>query len=275
MKPLLKWAGGKRHIAPTIEKNLPMNWSKGRFYEPFLGGAAMFLHLKPSNAYLSDVNAALISFYCEVRDRPDKLFRAISDIAKKFDGFDEAGKLRYYLRLREDFNSQKAAQRKPELFYSLNKLCFNGLYRENSKGDFNVPFGKKTSFPAVSKFDFLSASEVFKDAKLLVSDFEETVASASRGDFVYFDPPYIPLDATSNFTAYSSGGFGPDSQQRLAELLRLLKKRGVKAMVSNSSTDLTREIYSGFRLEEISAPRMVSAQSRGRGSVKELLIMNY
>lgn len=275
MKPLLKWAGGKRHIAPTIEQNLPSAWNQGKFYEPFLGGAAMYFYLKPHKAFLTDVNVALISFYTDLRDRPEELFKAISKIAKRFDGLDETGKLEYYLKLREDFNSCEPQLRKSELFYALNKLCFNGLYRENSKGGFNVPFGKKSAFPSLSKSDFSLASEVLQDATLGVSDFEQAVRSAGPGDFVYFDPPYIPIDATSNFTSYSSGGFGLDPQERLAELLKLLKKRGVKAMVSNSSTDLTRRVYSGLRLVEISAPRMVSAQSSGRGQVKELLIMNY
>jgi DNA adenine methylase len=275
MKPLLKWAGGKRHIASVIEANLPSTWGKGRFYEPFLGGAAISLHLRPSKASLSDVNAGLIAFYSEVRDRPGHLFKAISKIADKFDGLAADEKLGYYLNLREEFNSSEPSQRKPELFYALNKLCFNGLYRENSKGGFNVPFGKKTSFPSIVETDFTMVSEVLKKSELSVADFETAVESAKSGDFVYFDPPYIPLKATSSFTAYSSEGFGIDSQKRLADLLIDLKRRGVGAMVSNSSADLTHEIYSGSRIVEITAPRMVSAQSSGRGHVKELLIMNY
>lgn len=275
MKPLLKWAGGKRHIASVIEANLPPTWGKGRFYEPFLGGAAISLHLRPSKASLSDVNAGLIAFYSEVRDRPGQLFKAIREIAETFDNLSADEKLAYYLSLRQEFNATEPSERKPELFYALNKLCFNGLYRENSKGGFNVPFGKKTSFPGFVQADFTMVSEVLKKSELYVADFETAVESAERGDFVYFDPPYVPLKATSSFTTYSSEGFGIESQQRLANLLNDLKRRGVGAMVSNSSAELTHEIYSGARIVEITAPRMVSAQSSGRGHVKELLIMNY
>jgi DNA adenine methylase len=161
------------------------------------------------------------------------------------------------------------------LFFVLNKLCFNGLYRENSKGLFNVPFGKKESFPELDQDLFAHASIVFQKAKIYVADFEASLKSAKSGDFVYLDPPYIPLDATSSFTSYSSGGFGLDSQERLARVMGELAQKGVRAMLSNSATPLTGKIYKGFRFVEIQAPRMVSAKAAGRGQIAELLIMNY
>jgi len=275
MKPLLKWAGGKRHIASTLETHLPSDWAKGMFYEPFLGGAAMFFHLEPKKATLSDVNAALIAFYRDLRDHPEELFSGISNLANHFDAMDEGLKTDFYLQLREEFNSLTPTTRKSELFYALNKLCFNGLYRENSKGKFNVPFGKKKSFPILSLPDFLEAADRLMDVKLETSDFEHTARQARAGDFIYFDPPYIPIDSTSNFTSYSSGGFDLSSQERLASLMKTLRDNGVKAMLSNSSTPLTVETYSGLRQVAISAPRMVSAKSSGRGRIDELIIMNY
>lgn len=275
MKPLLKWAGGKRHIVPVLESYLPSDWDSGVYFEPFLGGAAFFLNLSPNAARLSDVNPWLVGFYTDVQKQPKALFAQIAKYAQNFDELDPEAKKDYYLQLRTKFNSSKVSLDSSALFYVLNKLCFNGLYRENSKGAFNVPFGQKKTFPALVEADFVDASAAFKSATVELSDFEKTVSTAMPGDFVYFDPPYIPLTATSSFTSYSSEGFGVDAQKRLAATMHELKERGVKAMLSNSAAELTSQIYAGLRQEIISAPRMVSAKASGRGQVNELLIMNY
>ena len=276
MKPLIKWAGGKRHIASVIEEHLPANWDHGTYFEPFLGGAAIFLHLQPKKASLSDVNARLISFYHHVKLDNDSLIAQIGKISKKFDSTVTSEKLSMYLELRQKFNSSTTTTiQTSALFFALNQLCFNGLYRENARGSFNVPFGKKEKFPPPDLVAFEQASSVFGGAKIHVSDFETALRPAKSGDFVYLDPPYIPKDATSNFTAYSSGGFGLDAQHRLAALMSELTKKGVRVMLSNSSTPLTKEIYKGFRAVEIKAPRMLSARATGRGQISELLVMNY
>lgn len=275
MKPLLKWAGGKRHIAHTLEQHLPSDWSAGSYYEPFLGGAAFFLHLKPPRAVVADLNPWLVRFYTDVREKPKELVSGIRAIAGAFDGNPPDSKKDFYLSLRTEFNESDVSLESSVLLYALNKLCFNGLYRENSKGKFNVPFGQKARFPSFSEEDFLMASEMLSETNIKLSDFEETVSGASKGDFVYFDPPYVPVSATSSFTSYSSEGFGSDAQIRLAATMLELKKKGVRAMTSNSFTDLTSEIYGGLRQETILAPRMVSASAAGRGEIKELLIMNY
>ncbi len=275
MKPLLKWAGGKRHIADVLEAHLPRDWNSGAYFEPFLGGAALFLHLAPKHSHLSDVNSKLIGFYREVRDNPDGLFNSIETVADKFDSLPDRDKREFFLELRCDFNNSQDAQELPTLFYSLNKLCFNGLYRENSKGEFNVPFGQKKSFPRPNRADFLDVAARLAGSELQVADFEHTIAQCKPGDFVYFDPPYIPVNPTSSFTSYSSEGFGLRDQNRLAQTLIDLGQRGVKAMLSNSFTPLTAEIYSGLRHVKISAPRMVSANGAGRGMIDELLVMNY
>ena len=276
MKPLIKWAGGKRHIASVIETHLPADWDKGTYFEPFIGGAAIYLYLQPKKAILSDVNEKLVGFYKNVSSDPSNLEKQVRLEAQKFDATPADAKLTTYLNFREEFNNSPVGSLKTSaLFFVLNKLCFNGLYRENSSGAFNVPFGKKTKFPEIDEALFSEVSKLFQSAKILVSDFEKALKSAKAGDFVYLDPPYIPVDATSSFTSYSSGGFGLDAQERLAETMRDLAERGVKAMLSNSSTPMTRKIYKGFRFVEISAPRMVSAKSSGRGQIAELLIMNY
>jgi DNA adenine methylase len=275
MKPLLKWAGGKRHIAHTLERHIPEDWSSGTYFEPFLGGAALFLHLKPGSAVVADLNPWLVRFYKDVRDVPQKLLDGIQTLADSFDSAPIEYKKDFYLDVRAKFNDLQPSIHSSVLFFALNKLCFNGLYRENSKGKFNVPFGKKLKFPSIMFEDFLAASRLLAVTSIAVADFVETVERASEGDFVYFDPPYIPLSATASFTSYSSEGFGLDSQRRLASTMLNLQERGVRAMTSNSFTDLTAEIYGSMRQEVVLAPRMVSARASGRGEVKELLIMNY
>lgn len=275
MKPLLKWAGGKRHISPILEQHLPPDWDKGVYFEPFIGGAAFFLHLNSPKAHLADINPWLIRFYKDVKTKPKELFDEIVKYSKKFDSLGQDERLAFYLKIRDKFNNSEVSLDSSALFYVLNKLCFNGLYRENSKGKFNVPFGQKKTFPALVEDDFFRVSLALKGSKIELSDFEKTVSNAVKGDFVYFDPPYVPVNLTANFTSYSSGGFGLDSQERLAATMVELKRRGVKAMLSNSATSVTEEIFSGLRQVVISAPRMVSAKASGRGPIDELLIMNY
>jgi DNA adenine methylase len=275
MKPLLKWAGGKRHIVPVLEHFLPSDWNTGIYFEPFLGGAALFLHLAPAKASLADVNPWLIGFYKDVQKQPGELYELIQKYAAEFDGLDQSEKRDFYLNLRAKFNASEVGLDSSALFYVINKLCFNGLYRENSKGAFNVPFGQKKQFPALVESDFFAASSALSGRQIELSDFEKTVSKAVAGDFVYFDPPYIPLTATASFTSYSSEGFGLEAQKRLASTMHELKDRGVRAMLSNSATELTAEIYAGLRQETISAPRMVSAKASGRGQIDELLIMNF
>lgn len=275
MKPLLKWAGGKRHIANILQDLLPSDWNQGAYIEPFVGGAALFLHLEPQNARIADVNKWLIRFYRDVKSQPNELLDEISKISVEFNTATLDEKKGLYLQTRSQFNLSEPSLLSSARFYALNKLCFNGLYRENARGEFNVPFGQKKVFPEVSVDDFLEVSKVLATTEIELSDFGDTAAHAEPGDFVYFDPPYVPLTPTSSFTSYSSGGFGLESQRKLAETVRELGNKGVRAMVSNSATNLTSEIFDGLRQVTISAPRMVSANSSGRGNVDELVIMNY
>jgi len=276
VKPLLKWAGGKRHIAGELFKSFPEDWNEGRYFEPFIGGAAMFLHLKPLQAKISDLNPRLVGFYTHVKSRPTELLEFIDGLIESFESKPEDSKNDYYLNLRKKFNaSSPESLESAALLYVINKLCFNGLYRENSKGVFNVPFGWKKKFPEFPHDDFFEASKTFSDTEISNQDFGNAVESAVAGDFVYFDPPYIPVKATSNFTSYSSSGFGVKDQMRLASLMFKLKTIGVKSICSNSETPLTREIYSGLDSVTIQAPRMVSARASGRGHVTELIIKNF
>lgn len=275
MKPLLKWAGGKRAIAPVIAAHLPNDWNHGTYFEPFFGGGAMFLHLHPKQAVLSDMNSHLISFYQAVKGDWLGLVDQIQVLKEEFDVADLQSKSNVFYTMRDRFNDPANTKEHAALLYALNKLCFNGLFRVNSKGNFNVPFGHKKVFPDIDIQNFEAVSQRFLSSQIRHCDFEAAVAGAARGDFVYFDPPYIPLTETSNFTGYAVDGFGIDEQKRLASLMYVLKKRGVKSVLSNSATKLTEEVFSGFRQEKIQAPRMVSASGAGRGTVDELLVFNF
>lgn len=276
MKPLLKWAGGKRHIAQELIALFPQNWREGHFFEPFFGGGAVFLEIQPSHATISDLNVRLVGFYEHVKKAPQDLIEGIRQLAEGFDSSEDEAKVDYFLKLRKNFNNLNPHSiESASHLYALNKLCFNGLYRENSKGEFNVPFGRKSKFPNFEDSDFEAVSKILKETKIMNCDFEETIIGAKEGDFVYFDPPYIPINQTSSFTSYQSEGFSLEDQKRLASLLLTLKKKHIKAMCSNSDTKITREIFSKSNIRQINAPRMVSAKSSGRGMIKELVITNY
>lgn len=275
MKPLLKWAGGKRQIAPLIQQHMPRDWEQGTYFEPFFGGGAVFLQLMPQKSQISDINPWLIGFYEDVRDRPGALVDEIRGIATGFDALDPLGKQKYYLDIRSRFNAESRSLQSSSMFFALNKLCFNGLYRENSRGHFNVPFGQKKEFPPVNEKDFIEVSLALSRTNILLADFERATLEAQKGDFVYLDPPYIPLTPTASFTSYSSTGFGLDAQTRLAETMSNLRDKGVRVMMSNSFTPTTERIFSDFRQVVISAPRNVGAKSSSRGSVSELLVMSY
>jgi len=276
VKPLLKWAGGKRHIADELFKSFPICWNSGRYFEPFIGGAAMYLHLKPVCAKISDVNARLVNFYQQVKSNHIALIHMIDELVIDFNSKTEEAKNDHYLQIRKRFNeSVPESLESAALLYVINKLCFNGLYRENSKGGFNVPFGKRKRFPEFSPKDFFEAAKILSDTEIVNQDFADAVADVRYGDFVYFDPPYIPLTTTSSFTTYNSAGFGIGQQKKLADTMSELKSLGVKSICSNSDTQLTREIFSAHQIDTILAPRMVSASASGRGNVSELVIRNF
>ena len=276
VKPLIKWAGGKRQIAPELFSRFPSEWNHGTYVEPFIGGGAMFLHVAPRRALIADLNSRLYGFYLQVKTNPENLYTGILEIADEFNRTEEAKKKDFYLSLRSTYNqSAEDSFESAILLYVLNKLCFNGLYRENSKGSFNVPFGQKKKLSYLDEEELLSVSKALSETTILNADFEMTIEKAVQGDFVYLDPPYIPIDATSSFTSYHSNGFGIEEQGRLAASMLKMKSAGINAMCSNSDTPLTREIYKGLNMVAIQAPRMVSAKASGRGSVSELVITNY
>lgn len=268
VEPILKWAGGKARLLPELVARLPgpRQWTTGRYFEPFVGGAAVFLHLRPRAAVLSDVNPELVHLYTIVRDRVDEL---IEDLGR------HTYERQYYYGVRAlDPASLPPIERASRMIF-LNRTCFNGLYRVNRRGEFNVPFGRYTN-PTLCPADRLrAASRALAGTELRHTDFEGAVAGARRGDFVYFDPPYVPLTRTASFTSYAAQDFGLADQERLATLFTDLGNRGVRCMLSNSDTPIVRDLYAGHRIDQIMAPRAISRDPENRRPVGELVIRNY
>lgn len=267
-RPFLKWAGGKTQLLDEISSRIPASYN--RYIEPFLGSGALFFRLNPARALLSDLNQELIETYCVVRDAVELL---ILDLAGHIYDKDYFYKVRNSDRA-PDFEGWSPVQRASRVIY-LNKTCFNGLYRVNSKGQFNTPFGRYSNPRILDAKNLRACSHALKAAEVVSADFAEVAERAERGDFVYFDPPYMPLSATSSFTAYARGGFPESEQIRLRDLCRRLTRSGVKFLLSNSASEAVVSLYSEFRIESVQATRAINAKAANRGRISELLVRNY
>lgn len=267
-RPFLKWAGGKTQLLPTLLANAPAQFND--YYEPFLGGGAFFFRLaslgKIKNSHLNDINKDLITAYRMVKERPEELISALSSGKYKND------EVTYYkIRAQEPTSDIAVAAR---LIY-LNKTAFNGLYRVNSSGKFNVPCGKYANPKILDEKNLLAVNVVLQTDELTSLDFEAAVEGAKKGDFVYFDPPYVPVSKTSSFTAYTKENFGAAEQQRLFGCFKKLDRKGCLVMLSNSYTETTSELYKEFNITSVRASRMINCNPEGRGKVNELIITNY
>lgn len=271
--PFLKWVGGKSRLLQQYQNYFPKISDIKTYYEPFLGGGSVFFNLQPKLAILSDINQDLIETYCSVRDNLEQLIDLLQ-IHQNEHNSDYSENHEYYYQVRSrTYNTP--IQRAARLIY-LNKTCFNGLYRVNSKGEFNVPVGKYKN-PKICNPDLLrSASAALKSAKIEVRNFEEILDHAKTSDdFVYFDPPYHPLSDTSYFTAYSADAFNEDKQIKLRNIFAELASRGVKVMLSNSDCKFIRELYSEFNIHEILAARVINSNAQKRGKISEVLVRSY
>ncbi len=259
--PFIKWAGGKRRLLPRL---LPLvRATGGRYHEPFLGGGAVFFGLAPAGAVLSDANARLINAYVVVRDSVEALVPALSKFTYEKSVF---------LDTRRSLDAGTEVERAAKLIF-LNKTCFNGLYRVNARGEFNVPFGKYVA-PTICDADGLrKASTALKRAEIRHEHFERVLERAVAGDTVYFDPPYLPISATSSFTSYTEGGFSLSDHRRLRDVAQALSAQGVRVVISNSAAPAIRALYGdGFSVAEIAAARSINSNGDGRAAVTELII---
>ena len=274
MKPLLKWAGGKRQLLGQLISRLPPKWNT--YYEPFVGGGALLCELYNlgllRRAVISDLNRELINFYRVVQSSPDKLADALCDDRFKNDRAS-------YLAIRDRFNAIRSSPgrdiERAALFCYLNRHCYNGLWRVNQSGEFNVPFGryKKPSMPTADQI--AGFSRMLANVEIMDVDFAEAVKGARAFDFVYFDPPYQPVSKTAYFTGYTAGGFDAKDQARLAELCRRLRERGVYVMVSNSNMPEIRRLYEGFEIEVVGANRSINSRASRRKGTAEVIMTSY
>lgn len=269
-QPFLKWAGGKRQLLPEIRKYIPKYYDT--YFEPFVGAGAVFFDLQPKKAVINDINGELINTYQTIRDHVDELI----DELKKHRNEKE-----YYYAVRHldrshEFKTLSMVERSARMIY-LNKTCYNGLFRVNRQGQFNVPFGNYKN-PKIVNEEVLRAVHRYltsNEITILNVDFERAAADAKEGDFVYLDPPYDPLSETSSFTGYSLDGFNRDDQLRLRELFIRLHERGCYVLLSNSATEFIKEIYADFHIEIVSASRNINSDASKRGKIAEVLVRNY
>lgn len=272
-KPFVKWAGGKRQIIDELKKYIPEEYST--YFEPFVGGGALLFELSPKKAVINDYNAELINVY-ECIKNENKFSKMCNELNHHETNHSEE----YYYEIRnldkdkKKFNRLSDYKRAARTIY-LNKACFNGLYRVNSKNEFNVPFNKKMK---INTYDGQNLGIVhsflnFNDIKILNCDFEEAVKNAKKGDFIYFDPPYD--SDTTTFNSYTEDGFGKEEQVRLAKVFKELSNKGCYVMASNHNTKLVNELYNEFNIYVIKAKRNINANGKKRGKVEEVIITNY
>ena len=272
-QPFLKWAGGKRKLIPIIKDFLPVKYTQ--YYEPFLGAGAVLFSIQPKKAVINDTNSELINCYQALKENPEELLRLCQQHK------DRNSKEHYY-KLRaidrsDDFKCRSSVERAARVIY-LNKTCFNGLFRVNSSGQFNVPYGNYSN-PSIAEHAVIKAVSAYlnnANVRILEGDFEQAVATARKGAFIYFDPPYHPISDTSSFTGYSIGRFGEKEQIRLKDACDKLSDRGCQVLISNSSASFIRSLYDDSRYEivEVKASRVINAVASKRGKISELLIYN-
>lgn len=298
-RPFLKWAGGKSQLLDEFAKRIPKELKDGEistFVEPFIGGGAAFFYFNRifsfEECHIFDINEELILAYYVVKRDVDDLIEYLSSLTKEFLSKDEEGRKEYFYSIREEFNRTKPKinfknygkawiPRAGQLIF-LNRICFNGLFRVNSHGEFNVPFGRYKN-PKIVNPDLLRAdAEILQNTKIHLGDFTKSSRYIKHNSFVYFDPPYRPLSNTASFTQYSKGGFDDAGQRRLAEFFAKCDAKQAKLMLSNSDPKNTNSnddffdiLYAKFNIERVPARRMINSDARKRGEINEIIVTNY
>jgi len=289
LKPFVKWAGGKSKLLPEIKKYYPFDLgkSKTKYAEPFVGGGAVFFDILNNynlkELYISDTNAALINAYITLRDVPDKLITLLQDYSFEYMPLSHEQRQNFYYEKRARFNELITTNllnaETAALFIFLNKTCFNGLYRVNSKGEYNVPCGSYKAPVICDEENLKRIADALQDVTIKCSDYSDSEHFIDKNTFAYFDPPYRPLNGTSNFTAYTEIGFNDVQQMELGAFIKKISKNGAYIIASNSDPkninledDFFDDLYKGFNINRISASRMINSNARGRGKISELLI---
>lgn len=295
VKPFLKWAGGKGQLIEQIALHLPGAFREGRvnkYFEPFLGGGALFFwlaeHYDFENAYLYEINPAVHICYQVIKKDVKKLIKELGQLELEYFSSSDMEKEKLFYEKREEFNvylRRKASNsytRRAALLVFLNKTCFNGLYRVNSSGEFNVPFGRYNNPTICNKDNLLAVHELLQKAEVVCGDFALCLENADSESFVYFDPPYRPISTTANFTSYSKDAFGDVEQKRLRKVYGALDKKGAYIVLSNSDPkninpedDFFDDLYNKYHIERLNAARLINCRADRRGLITEILVMNY
>jgi DNA adenine methylase len=267
MQPILRWAGGKTKLIDRLVDFIPRDYNQRMYREPFFGAGSLFFNLKPFRAVLSDANPHLISCHKYIRDDWQGVSRSLRKYGKT------ATKKRYY-KIRKLYNKANHSAAQAARFIYLNKTCFNGIFRVNSKGKFNVPYGRKRRPALPETMKLREASEALSDVKLLTAGYENAMKGAKSGDFIYLDPPYPPLNGTAYFTHYTMDGFTIQDHKKLAQCVRKLDRLGCLVMMSNADTRLIRRLYKRYHMISLPVTRYLSCKAQ-RYKVRELIITNY
>lgn len=293
VKPFVKWAGGKTSLIPQITKYFPFELKNGKiekYIEPFVGGGAVLIDILQKydvkQAYAFDINKDLINCYNVIKYKVEDLIQKLDKKEKEFLSLEIDGRQKCFYNIRTKYNSyflntELDVERASEFIF-LNRTCFNGLYRVNKSGKFNVPFGKYKNPTICDSRNLSNLSILFKNTIFKYGDYKESESLIDENTFVYFDPPYRPLSVTSGFTSYTKEDFNDENQKELAKYYNKLNVKNAKLMLSNSNPKNTDEnddffenIYKGFNINEVSAKRMINSNAKGRGEISELLITNY
>lgn len=274
VKPFLKWVGGKGQLLEQFELLFPEKYNS--YFEPFVGGGAVFFALNPKKAHLNDINKTLVNTYINIKENTNKLVTSLKKLEEEFISKNQNARKEFYYSVRDRYNSLPHDDFERALYFLfLNKTAFNGVYRENSKGGFNVPLGSYKNPKIVDEENLNLVANVLANTKITNGSFVDAVKNAKAGDFVYFDPPYHPLSETSKFTSYSKDSFSMEDQIKLRDLFIELDKKGVYVMLSNSSAPFIQKIYSNYRQIPVYANRMINSKSDKRGKISEVVIVNY
>lgn len=296
VRPFVKWVGGKSKLIPQMEQYYPKELKENKidvYIEPFVGGGAILIDiLKKYNIkkiYAFDINKNLINCYNIIKDKVESLLLELKKLEEEYLKLDDENRKEYYYDIRKKYNSinienEKEALEKTTYFIFLNKTCFNGLYRENRRGQFNVPIGKYKNPTICDEKNLIELSKLIKNVTFINGDYRESYKYIEENTFIYFDPPYRPINKTSSFTSYSKEDFNDENQKELGEYFRKINDNNsnVKLMLSNSNPknnnekdDFFEQIYNGFKINEIKANRMINSNKEKRGKISELLITNY
>lgn len=270
LKPVLKWVGGKRQLLPELLPLIPQNTI---YVEPFVGGAAVLLGVQPNKARINDANEELINVYRSIRDNPDEVLKILKE-------HEMNNSSEYYYEIRgldrsESYSELSSTQRAARIIY-LNKTCYNGLFRVNSRGQLNVPYGRYKNPDIVQEPAIQALSRYLNDneIEILSGDYKQALKDLPRGAFVYLDPPYMPVSKTSSFTGYTEGGFTYEEQRQLRDCCIALREQGIRFIQSNSDCDAIRELYEDFRIKVVRARRAINSNGNRRGPVNEVIIIN-